>query len=1739
MSLLVRLATAVVLWGTTVARASLDAYDGAIMSDAAGGLKPIAKLTSAAVLTGANKVPFHFGTNSGDVTMEFIVQGDPSANSSAYLAVGANATSNLRFEQWNDTAQLGFTQLGVLDYLFTPSAASPIQPTHVTYLWNASVHSMQLYLNGQWAGACTGVTPDFAMPAGSGWLGANPGGGEPMVGTLHRVTVYDGRVSAEVIQAHADAFKGVIRPPVVVSFAADPEAIFTPGKATLTWNVLGALRVFVNGTDVTTLSNLTVAPSVTTVYSLIATNTAASATSQVSVVVNPAPHITRFVADRSYVTAGDAIRLSWKVGYAQTLSISPDVGDVTAQTSGGAGSTTVRPIASGTYTLTTKSPFGTNAATVDIHIVQPAPHLVISEFMADDQSTFPDENGRFPGWIEILNPTAAPISLAGCYLTDEADDPTRWAFPSTNLAAGSYLVVFASGEGRALSGASLHTNFRLKNTGEYLALVGPGPSVLHEFAPSFPPQRTDLSYGLLAGDVSLARYLGVPTPGAANSDLPPPPSPVQLSRPGGLFTEPFTVALTTIDPQAQIRFTVDGSAPGLNHGTQYEEPIPITQSTHLRAVALTEGRVGRVNGACYIRLAPDLAHYTSSLPIMVIDNFDAGTIQRKGWNANGAGIKQVPRQSAAWATFERVGGFSSLTNNPQMWSRIGIRGRGAYSTEWRQKPYSVEAMDEEGGEAEVSPLGMPRHADWILYYPDPDSSRDPTLLFNTFAYELSGAVGRYAVRFRWVEAFINEDGGDLSLSDRRGVYAIVEKVARGTDRLDFQQLSADGSSGGWLLNINRMDPEPDTGWPAANGATQPWFVHTAGPDRIVQTQPNTAYSSVPGDDQPQQWNGFLNFDNPNGYAINTAQRSAIEGWFKRFEDVLYNNAAWRDPVTGYRRHLDTRDFADYFILNVLTRNGDGLLLSMFPWKGDDDKLRMGPAWDYNWSSYYVSGGPTGALMHRAEYLWYARLFADPDFQQQYIDRWWDLRRSVMSNAAMDSIINRQAAEIGVEKAMLNGLPSSAEWTKRLGQMKTWLKQRADWIDSNYLRPPSFNQEGGEVPDGFQVIITGVGGTLYVTTDGTDPRASGGGVAPSARTYAGPLSLHAPTLVQARVRQGSSWSGLSAATFSTPQDLAQLILTEIMYNPPAAGAWASDDLQFLELKNAGSRLLHLGNFTLRSGITFTFTNGTGLPPGEHFVLARNLAAFQDRYPGVTVRGLYTGKLSHGGETLELATPTGSLVWSVTYSDRAPWPIAADGFGFSAVPQETMAVTESDGISRWRASAAQGGSPGADDPPAPLAPVLINEILTHSNPPEVDAIELFNPNGESVDISGWFLSDDGGVPRKFRIPNDTVLPALGYRVFTEADFNPSPASALNFALASDGDEVYLTAADSTGQLTGFSHGVKLGAAAAGVTFGHYVNSVEEEQFPPQQNPTFGEINAGPLVGPVVVTEIHYHPEAGGVEHLRLSNLLDRDVPLFDLVNPAQTWRIRGFGFVFPTNTVLSSHGQLVVAATNLAAFRALYAVPENVQVFEAPGAVLQDDGERLELQRPGLAGTNGVPYITVDEVRYGNHTPWPPAANGGGSSLQRKIPAAYGNDPTNWMAALPTILPLASDTDRDALPDWWEAAYGFDPTDPTDSSWDADGDGMSNWQEYVAGTNPTNQLSCLSLDSITVLSDRSTVLGFWAVSNKTYSIEYADTLPTRVWFRLGDIFAGPSNRVETLGDSDSRTNRFYRLVTPRQP
>jgi len=126
-----------------------------------------------------------------------------------------------------------------------------------------------------------------------------------------------------------------------------------------------------------------------------------------------------------------------------------------------------------------------------------ARNVVISEFLAVNDSGLTDEDGETSDWIEIHNSGTQTVNLAGWHLTDDAAWPTKWRFPPVDLATNAYLVVFASDKDRTNALSELHANFKLSGGGEFLALVEPdGSTVAHAYDPQYPEQVADISYGL-------------------------------------------------------------------------------------------------------------------------------------------------------------------------------------------------------------------------------------------------------------------------------------------------------------------------------------------------------------------------------------------------------------------------------------------------------------------------------------------------------------------------------------------------------------------------------------------------------------------------------------------------------------------------------------------------------------------------------------------------------------------------------------------------------------------------------------------------------------------------------------------------------------------------------------------------------------------------------------------------------------------------------------------------------------------------------------------------------------------------------------------------------------------------------------------------------------------------------------------------------------------------------------------
>ncbi|MBP7936810.1 MAG: lamin tail domain-containing protein [Phycisphaerae bacterium] len=124
-------------------------------------------------------------------------------------------------------------------------------------------------------------------------------------------------------------------------------------------------------------------------------------------------------------------------------------------------------------------------------------NFFISEFIASNGTGLVDEDGEHSDWIEIYNPCIPGANLEGWYLTDDATNLTKWRFPSVIVGKNKFLIIFASGKNRKDPNGKLHTNFKLANEGEYLALVAPdGETVVQAFQPTYPEQLPNVAYGL-------------------------------------------------------------------------------------------------------------------------------------------------------------------------------------------------------------------------------------------------------------------------------------------------------------------------------------------------------------------------------------------------------------------------------------------------------------------------------------------------------------------------------------------------------------------------------------------------------------------------------------------------------------------------------------------------------------------------------------------------------------------------------------------------------------------------------------------------------------------------------------------------------------------------------------------------------------------------------------------------------------------------------------------------------------------------------------------------------------------------------------------------------------------------------------------------------------------------------------------------------------------------------------------
>lgn len=1431
----------------------------------------------------------------------------------------------------------------------------------------------------------------------------------------------------------------------------------------------------------------------------------------------------------------------------------------------------------------------------------PLEDIIISEFLASNSGDQPgsirDDLGDSVDWIELHNRGQAPVNVFNWTLTDNPTRPDKWAFPSRLIPGGGYLVVYASGRDTNVNG-QLHTNFKV-SAGEdgYLALFNRDGQPVSQFT-SYPAQYTDVSYGRDRVQLDAVGYYPQPTPGAANSTQGAGFAPeVRFSRVSGAFQSDFPLSLTVADPNAEIRYLVvttnvpSGSLAVTNipgpASPLYTGPITVNNSMQVRARAFSK-QPGVLPGPprteCYLRITPAAAAFGSDLPIILVHNLGGST------------IPSTYDQSAIVMVFEPINGRACMTNPPTLVSRAGINLRGSSTQSQDQPSLALELWDDYNDDLKLPFLGLPAESDWVLYI---QNSFDHTYLHNPLAHRLSRDLGRYSSRTRFAEVFLNKIGGAVTYSapvggNYMGLYTVEEKVKRDADRVDIDELRPDQGSapditGGYLLKIDRADSDERTFY-----------------DSNLQ--------------------GSIVFQDPDGIEMVSSGRQAqynyITAYFNQFGAALWG-PNYTNPTTGYAAYIDVDSWIDHHILNTLAFNVDAFRLSGYFFKDRGKKLEMGPNWDfdramgtsgdfrpYNPRLWRVqAGGDQGTDFFGNPSLlgvrWWQRLFNDPDFWQRWIDRWAEARKGPLSTNHIHSVIDEFASQLTQAQprtairwsstAPRNGTISgngyshafNGTFAGEMAFLKRWMTDRANFIDTNFLKAPVSGHPGGNVPSGHRVTVSPdpkAGTVLYYTLDGQDPRVPGGGVLPGALSASGSATVTVTGNVRLFARSyntshrnltnadapvggnppiSSPWSAPTIATFVVSQPL--LVISEIMFHPadpPTGSPYEDNDFEFIEIKNAGTQPLSLLGVRFTNGIDFTFratNNITQLGAGQYLVLVKNRAAFLSRYPAVTnIAGEFAGNLNNAGERLSLEGALGEPILDFAYSDA--WQATADGPGFSLVPWNDNSWSQTWGSeAAWRASSSPSGSPGRADPaPAAIAPILINEVLTHTDPPQVDSIEFYNPTEADVPLGGWFLTDDKDEPRLYRIPDGRIVPQGGFLQLTEADFN-SPAGG--FALSSLGDQVYLFSGDGT-NLTGYRHGFAFGPQVNGVSFGRVTTSDGREHLVTQVQNSLGEANPGPTVGPVVLSEIFYSPVPIGLspnyleEFVEILNLGGAPAPLYDLAHPTNRWRLDdAVQFVFPPGTTLSA-GQFAVVVSfdpsadpvALAWFRARFNMDPETPVFGPFTGRLANEGDRVGLYFPDTPETTPpvvgyVPYVLAETVDYSIVAPWPTNANGTGNSISRIDPAGFANEPTNWVAATPSpgetdFVPVDPDYDDDGLPNEWETANNLDPRDATGlngAAGDPDGDGATNTDEYFAGTDPRDGSDYLKLE----ISYDGSLVRIWFLprAGKIYILEKSLNLSAPdSWGAITGNITGSSLwiRQELLDPAGA----FYRLrlITP---
>ena len=991
----------------------------------------------------------------------------------------------------------------------------------------------------------------------------------------------------------------------------------------------------------------------------------------------PLPEVDSFTATPSLIASGESTTLDWQITGGDTAEINNGVGSISAAS----GSLLVSPTTTTTYILTATNGGGSVISEVTVGVDVPVLPPALNEFLASNDSDFADEDGNFSDWIEIYNPNAFAIDLDGYHLTSDSGNLTEWTFPAgVSLNGNSYLIVFATGTSRGLP--ELHTNFKISADGGYLALVDPdGSTVINEF--NYPSQRTDISYGP-------AGYFSPATPGEANGAATSGfVADTNFDVDRGFYDSAFTVNITTDTPGATIVYTTDGTDPTLSNGTASLDTasVSITGTTVLRAAAFNTGLTAtNIDTQTYLFTA-DIIQQSEMDPDVVTDTAYSSEIE---------------------AAMKSIRTLSLVTDPDNLFDdTIGIlENTGGRGLAW-ERPVSIEFIDPDNPNASMQTnAGLRMHgngsrgsaknslrllfrADYgpkKLNYPlfgddfisqkfntvvlraqnanswtsgRAEDRQSTTFLQDSFAKDSQGAMGQPYSGSTFVHLFLN--------GTYWGLYNPTERPdgSFGEDHFGGDDTDYDAVSRRFTVEVQ-------------SGTKTHWDAMITHSNTLLDTQ--AEYETLKQD--------YMDVDNLIDYMLMHQFMQARDGP----DDFGHNN------------------------MRLVRRNNPAGLWQAYAWDMEYSMIDTTGTRDYSYPfPIYSSTRTSNRDITDSIASIYLRLKDNnPEFQLRYADRAYKHLFNGGAFTPTNAIARFEARALEIESAVIaesarwgdhrRAAPYTrdGEWTTERNRINNeFFPARPANVISQLrihglypsIDPPTLSQHGGEVAVGYDLSFTAASGTIYYTTDGSDPREAWTDN-PLGTAYATPVDLTQSLTIKARTLNAGEWSALTEASFivGTPADSTNLIVSELNYHPPIG----QEGREFIELLNISAGPIDLGGASFSEGLDFTFPQNTTLAAGERIMVVKDLAAFSPAEQS-NIAGIFQNNtgLANGGERIALIDYLGATIFDFTYVDDSGWTTFPDGGGPSLTLINPAGSPDLSDPANWRSSALPGGTPGTSD------------------------------------------------------------------------------------------------------------------------------------------------------------------------------------------------------------------------------------------------------------------------------------------------------------------------------------------------------------------------------------------------------------------------------------------------------------